>query len=521
MNLYRKLLLCVSLAVILIPPPAMAADYVPGDVLVVLKPSNPEIIVTASDLDDFGTESFRVASFAAESGAWVKNTYASISEAGNEIFALIHSDQKSTEELVKELQNNSEVLAVSPNYMVHAAVIPDDTDIGECWGLRAIGAYEAWETTKGSDEVYVAVIDSGIDETNPDLAPNVAVDLGYNALNPQRTATDDFGHGTHVAGTIGAAGNNSMGIAGVNWNVKIIPVKALDSGGSGTIDNVIDAINYVTGLIQRGINIKAVNLSLETYLPYQPIYDTLVRLPLWRAFKDLDKQNKAVIVVAAGNQSETIGQPSTYAHGSMVRSAGLYVYPPSFQGLYGMISVSAVDQSGTIADFSNKGADISAPGVDILSTWLQSSVASHNSDGISLRVSKGTSMAAPHVAGAAALLASIVPEATAYQIKQILINNSAESSFSASEAKGLNIKAVIDYGKNPDAVASILAQGSDWEQYDNYDQVDLNDNENLYQYEDDINENGDSGGGAGACGSGELNVFALVLVFPLVKRYVS
>ena len=105
-------------------------------------------------------------------------------------------------------------------------------------------------------------------------------------------ALDDYGHGTHVAGTIGATGNNGIGIAGVNWNVRMIPVKALNSSGSGSIGTVISAVNYVTDLIEQGINIRAVNLSLETYIDVEPNHDNLVGFPLWRAFKALGSGRK-------------------------------------------------------------------------------------------------------------------------------------------------------------------------------------------------------------------------------------
>lgn len=499
--MYKKLVLLCSLAVMMISP-AYAVDYIPGDVLVVLKPSDPEVIVTASDLDDFGAESFRVASFAAESGAWVKSTFASLSEMGNEIFALIHSDNKDTEELVQELMNNPEVIAASPNYMVHAATVPNDSSVLECWGLSYINAYEAWDITTGSREVYAAIIDSGIDETNPDLAPNIVEDLGRNFVNTAKTPTDDYGHGTHVAGTIGAVGNNGKGIAGINWNVKLIALKALDSGGNGTIEDVMAAVNYVTELIQSGINIRAVNLSLEAYLAFPPTHDYLVQFPLWRAFKALDELNKAVIVVAAGNKGVTIGQPN---------SAKKYVYPASFQGLYGMISVSAVDQSGSLASFSNRGADISAPGVSILSTWLQSSTANIGSDGVSLRYAQGTSMAAPHVAGAALLMASVLPDSTAYQIRQLLLGGSEEVS--ASSGKMLDIKAALDYTNTAEA-RSIQAKGSEWEEYSDYNTTDTTDPQDNPETKNYSKDSGD-------CNSVQPNIFAMMLILPLAIKLIS
>ena len=510
MKIYNRLLLFILTFTLMIPFASHAAEYIPGDVIVVLKPSDPEVIVTASDLEDFGTEAFRVASFAAESGAWVKNTYASISEAGNEVFALIHSDKKTTDELLEELMKNPEVVAASPNYRVYAAEVPNDPDLSDCWGMKFINAYSAWDTTQGSDEIYVAVIDSGIDENNPDLRQNIALDLGKNTrYGDSYSATDDYGHGTHVAGIIGAVGNNAKGIAGVNWNVKLISVKALDSTGGGYIENVIDAVDYVTKLINQGVKIKVVNMSLETYIKEKPTHDNLVKSPLWRAFKNLDVLNKAVIVVAAGNYNQTVGQPSTKAHGYMVPGAGYYVYPPSFQGLYGMISVSATDKDGKLASFSNDGADISAPGVGILSTWIQNS----NSDTPTIKEKSGTSMAAPHISGAAALLASILPDSTtAYQLKQIILGGGSDLSVSASSTGILNLKSALNYGKAN--ASSIPAKSSEWAAYDDYNGTDTDGNDDYYEYDDDDRRDG-------ACNGSGLDIFAVIFLLPLVKKTLS
>lgn len=503
MSIYRKILL-LSLVILSFASQSYALNYVPGDIIIVLKPS--EEGVTASSLYNFGKEAFRVASFASESGAWVKNTYSSLSETGNNIYALIHSDHKDPAELSAELLSNPEVLAASPNYMVHAAVIPDDTRISSCWYINYINAPAAWDIATGNDDVYVAIIDSGIDYTNPDLSYNVALDLGSNIIRGEGYSTaDDYGHGSHVAGIIGAIGNNSLGIAGVNWNVQLIPIKVLDSSGSGTTAGVMSAIDYVTWLIQQGVNIRAVNLSLEAYLPIVPTRDNLVQMPLWRAFKTLDELNKAVIIVAAGNQGVRIGSPTTStkysSSGLKVYDRGDYVYPPSFEGLNNMISVSASDAVGRVASFSNRGANISAPGVNILSTWLQSSTSYVTSDGVSLRSSNGTSMAAPQVAGAVALLSSIMPDRTAYQLKQAILFGTGTGI--------LDVRAAIDY----QAVNNnIPVKGTQWPEYDNYN--DYNEDPKYYNDSEDY----DSSVSSGSCSGEWLNMFALILLFPLARK---
>ena len=514
MNTCRKFIVCTLL--LLLAFPVYAMDYVPGDVIVVLKPYDSENGVSASSLNFMGAEALRTASFAASSGAWVKETYPALSESGNSVYALIHSETKSTEELTAELLNNPEVLAASPNYTVHAAIVPNDTRIGDCWGMAYINAYSAWDISTGSDTVYVAVLDSGIDDTNPDLTANVATEYGTNTISSSGSARDDYGHGTHVAGTIGAIGNNELGISGVNWNAKLISIKTLDSTGSGSFANVIAAMNYVADLIQQGVNIKAVNLSLETYIPLEPTHDNLVKQPLWRAFKALDSLNEAVIVCAAGNYNAVVGQATTttkYSNGRLVYGKGYYVYPASFQGLDNMISVSASTSSGTLSDFTNTRADISAPGVDILSTWIQAASSYVTDEGVSLRSAQGTTMAAPHVSGAVALLASIMPEMTAYQLKRTILDSTSTGI--------LDLRAAINYQASN---TNIQEEGTEGQDYDNYSEYSPSaqtnySNQNDYEWQN-LNAfvNNVS---SGNCNGEGLNIFALILLCPLVKKFMS
>ena len=499
MKLSRNLIMCIL--VLLISIPAYAAEYVPGDVLVVLKPSESGARISASSLSGMGRESLRTASFAASSGAWVKELYPALSQAGNNVYALIHSDTKSPEELAQELLQNPEVLAASPNYIFRAAAIPNDTYIDSCWGLDFINAPSVWDITTGSNTVYVAVIDSGIDDTNPDLTANVAAEYGTNTIGGD-SARDDYGHGSHVAGIIGAVGNNNRGIAGVSWNVRLISVKALDKRGEGEFNQVIAGINYVIGLIQQGVNIRAVNMSVETYLPSAPTHDNLVQMPLWRAFKALDELNKAVIVVAAGNHSVVIGQPTTKTerkNGVLVFGRGYYAYPSSFQGLDNMISVSAVDRNGKTASFSNTGADISAPGVDILSTWLQSASKNIMDDGTSMKIEMGTSMAAPFVSGAAALLASVNPSSSAYHIKRAILDSSEGT---------LNLIAALNYQAESTSVSQTSPENSDYSDYNNYDPTDS-------AYTGGNTGQNSSGGGSSGCNGNSLNISALVMILAM------
>ena len=497
MKLSRKFMLCMFM--LIISSPAHAADYVPGDVIVVLKPSASESKLSASSLGTMGRESLRTASFAASSGAYVKEVFPAVSQAGNNVYALMHSETKSPEQLAQELLQNPEVLAASPNYKLHAAAIPNDTYIDSCWGLAFINAPSAWDITTGSNNVYVAVIDSGIDDTNPDLTANVVTAYGTNTVGGN-SARDDYGHGTHVAGIIGAVGNNNLGISGVNWNVGLISVKALGKSGEGSFSQVIAAIDYVIDLIQQGVNIKAVNMSMEAYLPTAPTHDNLVQMPLWRAFKALDELNEAVIVVAAGNQSIVVGQPTTKSktsNGALVYGRGYYVYPPSFQGLDNMISVSALNTDGSIASFSNTNADISAPGVNISSTWLQSVSRLIQADGTSLVAIQGTSMAAPFVSGAAALLASVRPDFSAYQLKRAILDGSGSK---------LNLLAVLDYQAENTAIPDTSTENTDYNDYNNYEQ-----SESVYTQDNSGNTNSSGGGGSGCNGFAGIMILALLV----------
>lgn len=489
------------LFLLLISIPAYAADYVPGDVIVVLKPSESESKLTASSLGTTGSESLRTASFAASSGASVKKIYSAVSQAGNNIYALMHSETKSPDLLAQELLQNPEVIAASPNYKIHAAATPNDTYFSDCWGLTFIDAPSAWDITTGSNNVYVAVIDSGIDDTNPDITANVAAEYGTNTIGGS-SARDDYGHGTHVAGIIGAAGNNKLGVSGVNWNVGLISVKALDKRGQGEFSQVIAAIDYVIGLIQDGVNIKAVNMSVETYLSIAPTHDNLVKMPLWRAFKALDDLNEAVIVVAAGNHSVAVGQPTTrreVSNGVVVFGTGYYVYPPSFQGLNNMISVSALDTEGNMASFSNTSADIAAPGVNITSTWLQSNTKLIKEDGTSIASIQGTSMAAPFVSGAAALLASVRPSSSAYQLKRTILDGSGSK---------LNLPAILEYQAANTNIPYAAAENKEYSDYNDYEEPKESNTQD--------NTTTAKTGGGGGCNGTVRNIFAGIMILALV-----
>ena len=474
-------------------------EYTAGDVIVVFDNSR----VTASSLLN---------------SVSVTKIYAALSsKAGNHTYALIHSDDIDPEEFTKELLRNPNVIAASPNYIVRAAVVPDDTYMSDLWGMNAINMPSAWDKEKGSNSVYVAIVDSGIDWTNPELSTNTAKSLGFtaSAISSSQPGFDNYGHGTHVAGTIGASGNNGAGVAGINWYVRMIPVKVLDSRGSGTTDTVIEGMNYIASLMQEGYNVRAINLSLETYINMKPEHDNLVVYPMWRAFKEIDEYNQAIIVCAAGNEGVVTGQPTTKS--TPTYSSGSYVYPASFTGLNNMLSVSAVNGSGEISSYSNTNASISAPGGDInrdgsgiVSTWLQNSTYL-TSEGIALRRLYGTSMAAPHVSGAAALLAAHDSSMTAYQIKQCLLR-----SVSSYGEGMLDVDAALRYQEYYGA--SLSSEGTEDYGYENW-----NNNSTHYDpyepyYPYDENNNSSSSGG---CNGFMLAGFAVIMILPLARKFMS
>jgi subtilisin family serine protease len=308
----------------------------------------------------------------------------------------------------KDIIANGYATSCSPDYVVHASTTtPNDPNYSKLYGLSAtqgMDAPRAWELTVGSNDVVVGVVDTGIDYDHPDLKANMwtnpgeianngidddrngVVDdvYGFNAIVNSGDPRDDNIHGTHCAGTIGAVGNNSIGVVGVNQTVKMMALKFLDRSGSGSLSNAIKAIDYAVAIKQKyNIPRMVLNNSWGGGGFSQPLYDAIQRA------------NAAgiVFVAAAGNEgNDNDLNPA---------------YPGSYE-LPNVVSVAAIDKNGNIASFSNYGSsavDIAAGGVDILSTAPNGAYASLS----------GTSMASPHVAGALALLwaydASLTPSA--------------------------------------------------------------------------------------------------------------
>lgn len=309
------------------------------------------------------------------------------------------------------------VLYAEPDYIVSTQAIPNDSRFAELWGMNNTGqtggtadadidAPEAWDVTTGTPAVRIAVIDTGIDRTHPDLAANIwsnpgeiagnGIDddgngyiddiHGWDFYNEDNDPADDHGHGTHVAGTIGGSGNNGQGVAGVCWNVSLIGLKFLGSSGFGTTSDATEATLYATRI---GVKLSSNSWGGGTYT---------------QALKDaIDAADAAGIlfVVAAGNAGSN--------------NDAVIQYPSGYTSA-NIIAVAATDRSDALASFSSYGAttvDLAAPGVDILSSV----------PGATYAIKSGTSMATPHVAGACALLWSYRPALTHREVKAIILSS--------------------------------------------------------------------------------------------------
>lgn len=302
------------------------------------------------------------------------------------------------------------VMLVEPDYIYRADVVPNDTSFGSLWGMTKIGAPAAWNLHTGDATTVVAVIDSGVDYTHPDLQANMWRNLGetpgnnldddgngyvddvygIDADNSDSDPMDGHSHGTHCAGTIGAVGNNGLGVAGVNWNTRIMALRFTDNDGYGTTSGAIACLNYVATMKSRGVNIRVTSNSWGGGLFSQALKDAF----------DVVGNAGIINVCAAGNNGSN---NDTYAG-----------YPAGFDSA-AIISVAASDGNDAKAAFSNYGAtsvDLAAPGVGILSTVPGGGYGSKD----------GTSMATPHVAGAVALLLGAQPSLTIADVKLLLQN---------------------------------------------------------------------------------------------------
>ncbi|MBQ7169958.1 MAG: S8 family serine peptidase, partial [Synergistaceae bacterium] len=218
---------------------ASAQNAVPGDVIIVLRNESGVRINSAQTAG--GVKSLSaVKSFAASHNVRVLETFDALSGTGNKIFMVVHSDTEDENTLLRKVRNNPNVIAASLNYrytlnLPEAIKTPDDPEYYRLWGMEAINAPQAWTFGTGSEDVYVAVVDSGVDYNHPDLKDNFSHKYSKNFVGhtgrgyDPSAYYDENGHGTHCSGTIAGVGNNALGVAGVNWKAKIISARVMDA----------------------------------------------------------------------------------------------------------------------------------------------------------------------------------------------------------------------------------------------------------------------------------------------------
>jgi len=424
-------------------------EYAPGDIIVKLKYSPDKIILNSAGVVETGVSSIDVLNSKYKTTSMKKlleyksidkKTETSFKKHGlDRIFLLKIAKNADVAQAVRELNNNPNVEYAEPNYIVHTTLMPNDVNFSNLWGLNNVGqtggtpdadidAPEAWDLQTGSNNVVIAVIDTGVDYTHEDLSsnmwtnpneiPNNGIDddgngfiddvLGWNFANNTNDPFDDYGHGTHVAGTIGAVGNNNIGVAGVNWNVKIMPIKFLGSSGSGTTAGAISSVQYTTLM---GANIMSNSWGGGGFS--QALKDAISAA-----------NDKGILFVAAAGNDYSDNDVSPF-------------YPASYD-VPNVVAVAATDYNDLIAVFSNYGATsvhLGAPGVDIYSTVPKGTCILCDPSGYTYL--SGTSMATPHVAGVVALIKSANKKLTPAQVRNIL----------ATTAQALGPNDANQYGK--------------------------------------------------------------------------
>lgn len=323
---------------------------------------------------------------------------------------LLKRQKTETISALENLLDNPNIETASLNFKRKASWVPNDpyynaTDkVDPLWNLKSLSMDKVWDISQG-ENVVVAVIDTGVDYTHPDLAANmdrnisgISVGRNFTSKDP-KDYMDKYGHGTHIAGTIAATGNNGIGIVGLAPKAKIMPIKGLGDDGCGYDDDLINGVYYAYNHGAKILNISWGGIGTDPFLD--------------EAFKKVKDQG-AIVIVAAGNDS---ADASNFSPASS----------PS------VITVGASDSTGKIAYFSNLGPkiDVVAPGVNILSTMPKNSAIADEDPGAMVggiyAKLDGTSMATPHVSAQAALLLSKHPNWNSDQILNAMRQNATDA----------------------------------------------------------------------------------------------
>lgn len=287
-------------------------------------------------------------------------------------------DRGVSEVRLADIGRDRRVMSVEPNYIYRSDFTPNDASLDRQYAWGRISAFMAWDTTRGSSGVTVAVVDSGIQRTHPDLDAKIVP--GYDFVSGDSAPDDGNGHGTHVAGTAAAETNNATGGAGTCPECRLMPIRVLDNNGNGTLANVANGIRWA---VDHGA--KVINLSLGG-----PGSSTL------QSAVDYASSKGAFLACAAGNSNTSSTSSS---------------YPAAYSSCFAVASTTSTDARSSFSNYGN-WVEVAAPGSSIYSTWINSGY----------NTISGTSMATPHVAGLAGLLAS--QGRTATQIRDRICSTS-------------------------------------------------------------------------------------------------
>ena len=299
-----------------------------------------------------------------------------------------------------------------PDYIVTAAdTTPTDPMWASQWDMTRIAAPAAWDTTTGSESVVVAIVDTGVSFAHPDLAANIWSDPtdptvhGYTCMNGSCVpgGADDYGHGTHVAGTIGAVAD-SVGMAGLNWKVRLLSIKFLGSNGSGSVSDAVLGFNLLQSMKASGVNIRVTNNSWGGGGYSSALQDAI----------DRGGDAGILFVAAAGNSTSNNDTTDNYPSNYQCTKGGARDYDC-------LIAVASLTSAGSLSSFSSFGrttVDLAAPGSSIRSTYPTDTY----------EYLSGTSMATPHVTGAVAICASINPSLNAPALRSAVLNSTAPTT---------------------------------------------------------------------------------------------